>query len=297
MPDIKALRVAMELETPIFLLNNLGTTMTEAGDYKTALDYLGRASTLADRLLTVGIAGRLRASFHTITLNNMAVVHSSSGELDVALGEINEVIAMHRAAGEDEDAAVALVNAATIYGERNDNTAAQRYLEQALRLYAGAQDLSGVVTATLYLAILARRENKLPEAATGATEALSWRARLATLAGSARPRAAWPPGDWNKSNSAPPQPCSGKPLPPTRAPERPLMPNRPSNCRGACSKRRAKTRRHWPNIKRPSRFWKACAPRRLRNPILAASKATTRFTSASCICSSRCIAAQMRLIT
>jgi CHAT domain-containing protein len=99
-------------------------------------------------------------------------LHAESGEVDRALKELNETIAIKRTIGQDDWTAQSLVQAADLAHQKGEMANARQMVEQARQIFAAANKLNSVVTATGFLAVIARDEDKLDEAAARAEEAL-----------------------------------------------------------------------------------------------------------------------------
>jgi tetratricopeptide (TPR) repeat protein len=102
----------------------------------------------------------------------MASLHAESGEIELAMKELNETIAVRRSIGQDDWTAQALLQAADLAHSKGDTANARHLLEQARQIFAAAHKLNSVVSATGFLAVIARDEGKLDEAASRAQEAL-----------------------------------------------------------------------------------------------------------------------------
>ncbi len=167
--------VALDALTQATVLANLGGIIEEAGDLKSALSYYERALKLGDALPPGGyihIFDLFRARIRARVLGDIAYLHAESGEVDLALKELSEVIAIKRSIGDDEWTAQSLLQAADLSHNKGDTEAARHSVEQARQIFAAAHKLNSVVSATGFLAVIARDEGKLDEAARFAEEAL-----------------------------------------------------------------------------------------------------------------------------
>jgi CHAT domain-containing protein len=184
--------VALDALTQATVLANLGGIIEEAGDLKSALSYYERALKLGDALPPGGyihIFDLFRARIRARVLGDMASLHAESGEVDLALKELNETIAIKRNIGQDDWTAGSLLQAADLAHTKGDSANARHLLEQARQIFAAAHKLTNVVSATGFLAIIARDEGKLDEAAARAEEALLLARKtgnLGAVSGSAR---------------------------------------------------------------------------------------------------------------
>jgi CHAT domain-containing protein len=174
------------------LLANLGAVAQASGDFKTALSFYEKARNLVETLPPGGylnIFEIVRAQIRARTLSDISYLHAESGEVDLALKELNETIAIQRHLGRDENTAQSLQQAASLAYDAGDNETAKRDVEQARKIFAAAQRLPSVVSATDFLAILARDAGQLDAAAEYAQQALQLARQtgnLTALASSAR---------------------------------------------------------------------------------------------------------------
>jgi CHAT domain-containing protein len=168
--------IALDALTQATVLANLGGIIEEAGDLKNALSYYERALKLGDTLPPGGyihIFDLFRARIRARVMGDVAYLHAESGEVDLALKELSEVIATKRSIGDDEWTAQSLLQAADLSHNKGDTEAARHSVEQARQIFAAAHKLNSVVSATGFLAVIARDEGKLDEAARFAGEALA----------------------------------------------------------------------------------------------------------------------------
>ena len=186
------LAIATDTISQCTVLANLGDVAQESGDFKTALSFYERARGLVETLPPGGylnIFELVRAQIRARTLSDMAYLHAESGEVELALKELNETIAIERSIGRDESTAQSLQQAASLAYDTGDNETARHDVEQARQIFAAAQKLQNVVSATDFLAILARDAGQLDKAADHAQEALLLARKtgnIAVLASSAR---------------------------------------------------------------------------------------------------------------
>jgi CHAT domain-containing protein len=174
------------------VLINLGDVAQGSGDFKTALSFYQRARDSVETLPPGGylnIFELVRAQIRARTLSDFAYLHAESGEVDLALKELNEAITIQRKIGKDESTAQSLQQAASLAYDTGDNGTAKHDVEQARQIFAAAQRLPNVVSTTAFLAILARDADQLDAAADYAQEALLLARKtgnLAAVASSAR---------------------------------------------------------------------------------------------------------------
>jgi CHAT domain-containing protein len=165
--------LATQCLSQAMVLDALGGVIQEGGDLATALSFYQRALQLGDSLPEAGQINRLiRLTIRARVLSDMASLHAESGEVELALKELNEAIVHKRSAGQNEGAAQLLLELANLSCEKGDLEGARRNAEQARQIFAGSHRLLGVVSATNFLAVIARDEGKLDEAAARAGEAL-----------------------------------------------------------------------------------------------------------------------------
>ena len=168
------LNLATDTISRCTVLANLGDVAQESGDFKAALSFYERAREPAETLPKGGylnIFEIVRAQIRARVLSDIASLHADSGEVDLALKELNETIAIERSIGKDENTAQTLQQAASLAYDTGDNETARHDIEQARQIFAAAQRLQNVVSATAFLAILARDAGQLDAAADYAQEA------------------------------------------------------------------------------------------------------------------------------
>lgn len=167
--------IALECMSEATALMNLGGISHEEGNLKSALLYYQKAMKLGEELPKGGyinIFEMFRARIRARVLGDMAALHADSGETDLAIKELNETIALKRNIGQDDWTAQSLYQAADLSYNKGDTANARHLLEQARQIFAAAHKLNNVVAATSFLAVIARDENMLDEAASRAQEAL-----------------------------------------------------------------------------------------------------------------------------
>jgi hypothetical protein len=168
------LSIATDTISRCTVLANLGDVAQESGDFKTALSFYERAREPVEMLPKGGYLNLfelVRAQIHARLLSDIAYLHAESGEVDLALKELNETIVLERSIGRDENTAQTLQQAASLAYDMGDNETAKHDIEQARQIFAAARRLPNVVSATDFLAILARDAGQLDAAADYAQEA------------------------------------------------------------------------------------------------------------------------------
>ena len=171
----RALMIALDTLSYARALQELGSAIHEAGDLKTAATYYQRGIDVAETLPKGGGMGMfdlIRAQVRARGLSDLAQLHANSGDLELALKELNEAVAIKRAIGVDESTANSLLQIADMEFGKGEMERAKNNVEQARQIFAGAQHLGSVVSATRFLAVIEREENRLDEAASRAEEAL-----------------------------------------------------------------------------------------------------------------------------
>jgi CHAT domain-containing protein len=170
------MQMALDAMSQAMAFTNLGDISQEEGDLKKALTYNEKALKVAEDLPKGGyinVFEMFRARIKARVLGGLAYLHAESGEVDLALKELNEAIALKRTMGQDDWTAQSMLQAADLAHTKGDTANARHLLEQARQIFAAAHKLNSVVSATGFLAIIARDEDKLDEAASRAEEALS----------------------------------------------------------------------------------------------------------------------------
>src|SRR5205085_3003330 len=107
--------IALDALTQATTLANLGGIIEEAGDLKSAASYYERALKLGDALPPGGyinICDLFRARIRARVLGDLAYLQAESGEVDLALKELSEVIGIKRSIGDDEWTAQSLLQVA-----------------------------------------------------------------------------------------------------------------------------------------------------------------------------------------
>lgn len=189
MRDMKLALDAMSLAMALMTLGEIGQ---EEGNFKIASSYYEKALKVGAELPKGGylnVFEMFRARIRARVLGDLASLHAESGEVDLAMKELNEAIAIKRSIGQDDWTAQSLIQAADVAHTRGDSANARQLVEQARQIFAAAHKLNQVVNAAGFLAIIARDEGKFDEAAGRAEEALVLARKtgnLGALSGAAR---------------------------------------------------------------------------------------------------------------
>jgi CHAT domain-containing protein len=186
------MKIALDAMSQAMALMNLGEIGQEAGDLKLARSYYDKALKVGEGLPPGGyinVFEMFRARIRARVLGDMASLHAESGESDLAMKEVNDAIAIKRSIGQDDWTAQSLMQAADLAYQKGDLANARQLLVQSRQIFAAAHKLNSVVSATGFLAVIARDEEKLDEAAARAEEALLLARKtgnLAAVSGAAR---------------------------------------------------------------------------------------------------------------
>jgi len=184
--------LAMDRMSQAMALLNLGDISQEEGDLKKAVSYYETSRKVGEDLPKGGylnVFEMFRARIRARVLGGLASLHAESGEIDLAMKELTETIAIKRDIGQDDWTAQSLLQAADLAHTKGDSANARHLLEQARQIFAAAHKLTSVVSATGFLAVIARDEGQLDEAASRAEEALLLARKLGNsgaVSGSAR---------------------------------------------------------------------------------------------------------------
>jgi CHAT domain-containing protein len=185
-------KIAQDATSQAMALLNLAEISQEEGDLKDARGQCEKALKVADDLPKGGYLNLFelfRAHLRARALGDLASVHAESGEIDLARKELDEAIAIKRSIGQDESTAQSLIQAADLAYQQADVEKARRFVEQSRQIFAAAHKLNSVANAINFLAVIARDEGKLDEAATRAEEGLGLARKngnWAAVSGSAR---------------------------------------------------------------------------------------------------------------
>jgi CHAT domain-containing protein len=186
------MKIALDAISQAMALMTLGEISQEEGNLKAALENYEKAAKVGEGLPKGGYSNvfeMFRARIQARVMGDRAAVHAESGEIDLALKELNDAIAIKRSIGQDDWTAQSLMQAADVAYQKGDFANARHLLEQARQIFAASHKLNNVVAATGFLAIVARDEEKLDEAAPRADEALALARKtgnLAAVSGAAR---------------------------------------------------------------------------------------------------------------
>jgi CHAT domain-containing protein len=167
--------IALDGMSQAIALVSLGEISQEQGDFKVALADYQKAMKVGDDLPKGGyinVFEIFRARIRARVLGDLASLHAESGEVELALQELNETIALKRNIGQDDWTAQSLVQAADLEHQKGGSAKARQLVEQARQIFVAAHKLNNVVQATGFLALVARDEEKFDEAAKWAEEAL-----------------------------------------------------------------------------------------------------------------------------
>lgn len=173
--QMRDMELANDTATECLMLVNLANVAQESGDFTAAASYYDRALKLIETLPGNGylnLFSLFRAQIRARVLSDLADLHADSGQVDQAVKELDEAIKIKREIGQDESSANSLMQAARLLYDKEDFAKARPYVEQARQIFAGARRLPGVMSATSFLALLARDSGQLEEAARFAEEAL-----------------------------------------------------------------------------------------------------------------------------
>jgi CHAT domain-containing protein len=173
--QMRDMKIALDAMSHAMALMSLGEITQEEGNFKLAFSYYEKALKTGEELPKGGYLNlfeMFRARIRARVLGDMASLHAESGEVELAKKELDETIALKRNIGQDDWTAQSLVQAADLANTKGDTGSARNFLEQARQIFAAARKLNHVVSATGFLAVIARDEGKLEEAAARAEEAL-----------------------------------------------------------------------------------------------------------------------------
>jgi CHAT domain-containing protein len=183
--QMRDMKIGLDAMSQAMALMSLGEISQEEGNFKVAFSYYEKALKIGEELPKGGylnVFEMFRARIRARVLGDMASLHAESGEVDLAMKELNEAIALKRNIGQDDWTAQSLVQAADLAHTKGDTANARHLLEQARQIFAAARKLNQVVSATGFLAVIARDEGKLDEAAARAEEALVLARKTGNLA-------------------------------------------------------------------------------------------------------------------
>ena len=114
MRDMKLALDAMSLAMALMTLGEIGQ---EEGDLKLASAYYEKALKVGEELPKGGyinVFEIFRARIRARVLGDLASLHAESGEVDLAMKELNEAIALKRSIGQDDWTAQSLIQAADL---------------------------------------------------------------------------------------------------------------------------------------------------------------------------------------
>src|SRR5205085_663518 len=153
------MKIAIDAMSQAMALMSLGEISQEEGNLKVALSDYEKALKVGEDLPKggyVNVFEMFRARIRARVMGDMAALHAESGEVDLALKELNDTIALKRTLGQDDWTAQSLMQAADLAHQKGDSINARHLLEQARQIFAAAHKLNSVVSATGGLAIIAR---------------------------------------------------------------------------------------------------------------------------------------------
>lgn len=186
------MKIALDAMSQAIARVSLGEINQLQGDFKVALADYQKAMKVGEDLPKGGylnVFEMFRARIRARVLGDLASLHAESGEVDLALKELKETIALKRSMGQDDWTAQSLIQAADLEYQKGETAKAKPLVEQARQIFAAAHKLNNVVQATGFLAIIARDEERFDEAARHAEEALLLARKtgnLGAVSGSAR---------------------------------------------------------------------------------------------------------------
>ena len=190
--QMRDMKVALDAMSQAMALMTLGEIGHEEGNFKVASSYYEKALKVGEELPKGGylnVFEMFRARIRARVLGDLASLHAESGEVELAMKELNETIALKRTIGQDDWTAQSLIQLADLAHTKGDSANARQLVEQARQIFAAAHKLNHVVSATGFMAIIARDEEKFDEAASRAEEALVLARKtgnLGALSGTAR---------------------------------------------------------------------------------------------------------------
>ena len=117
------MKIALDAMSQAMALMNLGEISQEQGDLKTALSNYEKALKVGEELPKGGylnVFEMFRARIRARILGDKASLHAESGEVDLALKELDEAIAIKRSIGQDDWTAQSLVQAADLSHGKGD---------------------------------------------------------------------------------------------------------------------------------------------------------------------------------
>jgi CHAT domain-containing protein len=173
--ETRDMKIALDAMSQALAIMNVAEIGQEQGNLKTALAQCEKALKVADDLPKGGylnVFELFRARVRARVLGDKASLHAESGEIDAAMKELDETIALKRSIGQDEWTAQSLIQKADLAYQKNDLAAAGHLVEQARQIFAAARKLTSVANATNFLSIIARDQEKVDDAAKYAGEAL-----------------------------------------------------------------------------------------------------------------------------
>ena len=115
--QMRDMKIALDAMSQAMALISLGEISQEQGDFKVALADYQKALKVGEDLPKGGylnVFEMFRARIRARVLGDLASLHAESGEVDLALKELNETIALKRSIGQDDWTAQSLIQAADL---------------------------------------------------------------------------------------------------------------------------------------------------------------------------------------
>jgi CHAT domain-containing protein len=169
------MQIAIDAMSRAMALMSLGEISQEEGNLKLASVTYEKALKVGADLPKGGymnVFEMFRARIRARVMGDMASLHAESGEVDLALKELNDTITLKRSIGQDDWTAQSIVQAADLAYQKADLENAAHLVNQARQIFAAAHKLNSVVNATNFLAAIARDQEKFDDAAKNGEEAL-----------------------------------------------------------------------------------------------------------------------------
>ena len=160
-------------QTRATLLNNLSLVEGDLGDFQGAQRNLNLSLAEMDALPDSPRARAIVLWQRATALGNRGVLHIDVGEVEKGLADLEESIKLWREQGYGDRAGIALINTASIYGERGQDEESQHRIATARQLFTLSQNLSGLMWVNQLASIQAREAGQFEEAATRAEDALN----------------------------------------------------------------------------------------------------------------------------
>lgn len=156
--QIKEYRRVEWTQTWTAILNNLGVTAQNLGDYSAAEANLQKALKNNESLPETGFSGRVRASMRAVTLGNIAVLRADTGDLVSASDLLAQSAQIYRSIGNDSGLALTLLNNADINYQRGDYEGALQKTNTASQLFVQLQQLPNQAAADVFVSKIAHEK-------------------------------------------------------------------------------------------------------------------------------------------